>query len=102
MKEFIAELPDESRFEVIALLKRMELGEVLPMPFSRSLSSIAHGLYELRVRDSQGHVRLFYYTKIQGSIFLIHAVRKKSRVISNNERDIITKRIHELNIRYRK
>ena len=102
VKEYIAELPPETRFEVIALLRRMESGEILPMPHSRSLSSIAHGLYELRVRDSEGQVRIFYYTKIKDSIFLVHALRKKSRTIPDKERNLILKRIQELSSRYRR
>ena len=97
VKEFIAELPAESRYEVLVLLRRLEAGELLPMPHSRSMASIAQGLYELRVRDAQGQIRVFYYTKLQGAIYLIHALRKKSRTISDKERDLICKRIRELN-----
>lgn len=96
MKEFIAELPEETRYELISFLRRMESGEILPMPYSRSMASMAHGLYELRVRDAHGQVRVFYYTKIQGAIFLIHALRKKSKTIPDKERDLILKRIQEL------
>ena len=102
VREFVTELPPATRFEVIALLRRMQGGETLSMPHSRLLSSIAHGLYELRVRDSQGQVRIFYYTKIKDSIFLLHALRKKNRTIPDNERDLILKRIKELNSRYRR
>jgi phage-related protein len=96
VKEFVAELPAESRFEVLVLLRRIEAGEVLPLPHSRSMSSVTQGLYELRVRDVQGQIRVFYYTKLRGVIYLIHALRKKSRTISNKERDVILKRIKEL------
>jgi len=101
VKAFLAELPEDTRYEVITLLRRLETGEVLPMPYSRSMASIAHGLYELRIRDASGQVRVFYYTKIQGSIFLIHALRKKSRTISDKDRDLILKRIRELNSKHR-
>ena len=97
VKEFIAELPVESRYEVLVLLKRLEAGEVVPMPHSRSIASIAQGLYELRVRDVQGHIRVFYDTKLQSVIYLVHALRKKSRTIADKERDLILKRIKELN-----
>jgi len=97
VKEFIASLPGETRAEILALLRRLENGEVLSMPQSRSMSSLAHGLHELRVRDSEGQVRVFYYTKIEETIYLIHALRKKSRVIPDRERDLILKRIKELN-----
>jgi|GEM_PF-1503093 len=97
VKEFIAELPAESRFEILVLLRRLEAGDVLPMPHCRSMASVAQGLYELRVRDVQGQIRVFYYTKLRGVIYLIHALRKKSRTISDQEKGLIIKRIQELN-----
>lgn len=72
----------------------MENGEILFMPHSRSLASMAHGLYEIRVRDLQGIIRVFYFTKIKNSIFL----RKKSRTISDQDRMLILKRIHEISV----
>jgi phage-related protein len=66
------------------------------MPHSRSLSSMAHGLYELRVRDSQGNVRIFYYTKVHGALYIVHGLRKKTRVISDRDRALILKRIKEV------
>ena len=102
VKEFIDELPLERRFEVLTLLRRMEGGEMLTMPHARSMASMAHGLYELRVRDAEGQIRLFYYTKIKNSIFLIHGLRKKSQSISEKDRILILKRIQEINIKYRR
>ncbi len=96
VKEFIAELPIDARFEVLTLLRRLEGGELLTMPQARSMSSMAHGLYELRVRDSQGSIRVFYYTKVRETIFLIHGLRKKSQTIGEQDRDLILKRIKEI------
>lgn len=102
MREFFEELPLETRFEILALLRRMESGEILTMPHSRSMASIFHGLYEIRVRDAQGLIRVFYYTKILNSIFLIHGLRKKGRTIAEKDRDLILKRISELVGNYRR
>lgn len=95
--EFIAELPLETRTEIFTLLRRLENNEILSMPHSRSMASMASGLHELRIRDREGQVRVFYYTKIRDVIYLVHALRKKSRVISDKDRDLIVKRIRELN-----
>jgi phage-related protein len=40
---------------------------------------------------------VFYYTKLRGVIYLIHALRKKSRTISDQEKGLVMKRIKELN-----
>jgi phage-related protein len=100
VKEFIESLPVDTRFEILALLRRMESGETLSMPHSRSLATIAHGLYELRVRDVNGQIRVFYYTKFKNYLFLLHALRKKSRTISAHERELIVKRIRQITQRY--
>lgn len=96
VKEFIAELPEVTRLEVLILLRRLESGEMLFMPHSRSMASMARGLYELRLRDEQGQIRIFYYTKIKGSIFLVHVLRKQSQVITEHDRKVILKRLKEL------
>ena len=93
VEEFISELPLESRYEVLTLLRRLELGEYLGMPHSRSLASMASGLHELRLRDSHGHIRIFYYTRLKGKIYLVHALRKKSQTISEQDKRLILSRL---------
>lgn len=96
---FLREMSEEGRYDAIVLLRRLEQGEHLPMPLARSLGSIAHGLWELRVRDVDGHVRLFYYTKFSGVIYVVHAVRKKTRVIALKDKKLILLRIRDLQLR---
>lgn len=96
VKEFITELPESTRREIFILLRRLEDGENLSMPHSRNLSQIVKGLYELRLRDKQGQVRVFYYLAHARAIYLLHALRKKNRIISNDERRLIIKRIREV------
>jgi phage-related protein len=98
VREYILQLGQEARSEILTLLRRLESGESLNMPHSRSLASIAKGLFELRVRDANGNVRVFYYTKIKSTIYIIHALRKKTRIIPENDRQLILKRIREIDI----
>ena len=58
---------------------------------------MAKGLFELRVRDEAGQVRVFYYTKVKGSIFLVHALRKKTQTIPERDHLLILRRLRELN-----
>ena len=99
IRAFLLEMSEEGRYEAIVLFRRLELGEHLPMPFARSLGSIAHGLWELRIREVAGHVRLFYYTKFSGVIYVVHAVRKKARVITLKDKKVILSRIRDLQSR---
>ena len=93
---FLKGLPPETRAEIFTLLRRLELGELLSMPHSRSMGTLAAGLYELRVRDKAGQVRVFYYTKVRNTIYLIHALRKKGRTIPDKDRKLILKRLREI------
>ena len=101
VREFLAELPDGAKNEIFTLLRRLEAGETLEMPHCRSLSSLAHGLYELRVRDAAGQIRLFYYTKLRGIIYLLHALRKTTRIISKQERKLILRRLRYIERSFR-
>ena len=76
-------------------LTRLSEGESLEMPLSRNLSSICKGLHELRLKDTSGIYRVFYYIKVKDAIYLIHAFKKKSRVIPQMELDLVLKRIKE-------
>ena len=99
VEEFLSELPADTREEFAMLIRRLGAGERLAMPHSRSLSDIAHGLYELRVKDAAGEVRLLYYTKVSGKIYLVHGVRKKARILPRKELNLVLKRIGELLVR---
>jgi len=96
VKDFILSLPAETRIEILTLLRRIENGDVLQMPHSKSLASMASGLYELRVRDERGNIRLFYYVRRKDAVYLLHALRKKTRIISNKDRKLVLKRINEI------
>ena len=97
VREFIEEMPQDAQYELLAILRRLEQGETLHMPLVRSLSSVAHGLWEMRIRDREGHHRIFYYAGVSGVIYLLHALRKKTRTILLRDRNLIMKRVREIN-----
>lgn len=74
----------------------LENGIMLSMPQSRSLSSIYSGLHELRLKDRHGQVRIFYFIKRAGLIFMLHAMHKKTQQTPRREIDIALKRIKEI------
>ena len=95
VREFIDEMPQDAQYELLAILRRLEQGETLHMPLMRSLASIANGLWEMRIRDRDGHLRIFYYAGVSGVLYLLHAVRKKTRTIPFKDRELIMKRVRE-------
>jgi phage-related protein len=49
-----------SRVEVGTLLRRLQEGQTIGMPFSRPMPSIGARCHELRVRDEDNHWRVIY------------------------------------------
>ena len=90
------DLPESTRLEIFDAITLLQNGAVLSMPLSRNLSGISPGLHELRFRDRNGQVRVFYYLKRGEAIYLIHAIRKKTQHIPQKELDIVLKRIREI------
>ena len=96
VEEFIREMAQPLKgdfFDAVALL---DDGVSLDMPLSRNLSSIHKGLHELRLHDRTGQVRIFYYIKKGDAIYMLHALHKKTRVISDKDRKLILRRIKEV------
>jgi phage-related protein len=77
--EFLLESSLDIRQDYFDAIAFLEAGKTLEMPLSRNLFSIYIGLHELRLRDSSGQVRFFYYIKKKTGIFVLHAFKKKRR-----------------------
>lgn len=93
IEEFLATLSKELQGEFFDAIVLLAAGEKLEMPLSRNLSSIARGLHELRLKDSSGIFRFFYFIKKKDGIYLVHAFKKKSQKLPQKEIDLILKRI---------
>ena len=52
--------PEDVRREFGKIIFDLQKGEKLSMPLSRSMSSVAAGVEELRIRDRSGAYRVFY------------------------------------------
>ena len=71
-------------------------GQNLGMPVSRPMPSIENGVHELRVKDSSGQYRVFYYTKLRDEILVFHCFKKKTQATPKKELDLAKKRLKEL------
>ena len=89
-------LPDGIKKEIGLLIQRLQFGQVLKMPFSRSMPSLGNGCYELRVKDENGNFRVFYYLKLKGFIIIFHVFQKKSEKTLKRELEIAKKNLKEL------
>jgi phage-related protein len=93
IEDFINEQSEGLRKDYFDALNKLSAGKVLTMPLSRNLSSIHPGLHELRLKDSAGQVRVFYFVKRGDAIYMVHTIKKKTQGIPKKEIDIILKRI---------
>ena len=74
----------------------LQAGANLTMPLSRSMSSVAAGVNELRIRDRSGIYRVFYYTKLADSILIFHAFAKKTQKTPQHEIVLAQQRLKEI------
>lgn len=67
-----------ARLRAGLLLRRLQEGEVLSMPDSRSMPSIGPGCHELRVRDRERSWRIIYCIADE-AIVILEVFAKKTR-----------------------
>ncbi|WP_045220281.1 type II toxin-antitoxin system RelE/ParE family toxin [Desulfonatronum thioautotrophicum] len=68
-------------------------GPDLGMPHTRSMGQ---GLFELRLKASEGTARVFYCTVIGKRIVILHQFIKKTNKTPPKERDLARKRMKEI------
>jgi len=79
--------------EALALIAS---GASIGMPLSRPMPSIENGVHELRIRNSAGIFRIFYYVKTPDAILIFHMFQKKTQKTPQKEIRIAQKRLREL------
>jgi phage-related protein len=94
--EAIRSFPEEVRGELGKAIFDLQRGELLGMPVSRPMPSVAPGAAELRIRDRSGVYRAFYYTSSPRGILVFHAFAKKTRTTPQHEIVLGRKRLKEL------
>ena len=96
VEAFLRDCSKDVQHEFLDAVALLEQGKVLSMPLSRNLSSIFHGLHELRFKDRGGQVRFFYFIKKSDAIYMVHALKKKTQTIPIDEIELILRRIKEI------
>ena len=89
----IQSLDTDLRIQIAELLDLIASGQSLGMPVSRPMSNIAIGVHELRIKDSSGQYRVFYFTKMRNSILVFHFFKKKTQTTPKKEMELAKKRL---------
>lgn len=88
--------PMEIRKELGKAIYDLQVGESLSFPLSRTMSSIAPGVSEIRLRDRSGIYRVFYYLRSRLGILVFHAFVKKTQKTPQHETELARKRLKEV------
>lgn len=96
VEDFLQTQSEKIKSDFFDAINLLATGQVLAMPLSRNLSKIFKGLHELRLKDSSGQFRFFYFIKRKDAIYLLHAFKKKSQELPQKEIELILKRIKEV------
>ncbi len=96
MEEFLQGCSEEVRADFFDAFNLLSEGHNLQMPLSRNLSSIHRGLHELRLKDSAGQYRFFYFIKKGDAVYFVHAFKKKTQELPKLEIDLVLKRVKEI------
>ena len=92
----IQDFPAEVRRELGKAIYDLQKGHRLSMPLSKPIVSVGKGVEELRIKDSSGTYRVFYFARLASSILVFHAFQKKTQKTPKNEIELGRKRLKEL------
>lgn len=84
----------DARLEAGFLLRRLQQGELLGLPHSRPMPSIAPRCHELRINDKQGTWRIVYRID-EDAIIILELFQKKTRQTPKKVIEICQKRIKQ-------
>jgi phage-related protein len=84
----------KARLEAGYLLRRLQQGQALGMPHSRSLPSIGSRCHELRINDERTTWRIVYRID-SDAIVILEVFSKKTRAMPNSIIDRCKKRLKE-------
>ena len=72
VREEIRKYPENIRKAFGEAIFDLQMGKDLKMPLSKPMPGVALGVEELRIKDSSGAYRIFYFKKFaKGSYFFI-------------------------------
>lgn len=66
-------------------------------PDSKPMTSVGHGVYELRDADETSWYRVIYLKKIEETVYILHCFAKKSRKTPKNDLRTARTRLNALN-----
>ncbi|MNJ93238.1 hypothetical protein D3C87_109170 [compost metagenome] len=94
-RKVILEWPESIRKDLGSLLTVLQKGHNLGYPDVDSMSSVAPGCLELRLKGPDGIYRAFYVVKSEFGILVFHCFQKKTQVTPHKEIETAKKRLRK-------
>ena len=87
--EKIKDFPDKARREAGFQLDKVQQGEN-PTDW-KPMSSIASGVQEIRISETEGSFRIIYIARFEEAIYTLHAFQKKTQKTNKSDIDVAKK-----------
>ena len=94
--EQLRKFPESIKRDFGYLIHQLQMGDKLTAPHSKPIKSVEVGVNELRVKDSSGAYRAFYYLKTSEGIIIFHAFKKKTQKTPKKEIELGKKNLKEV------
>ncbi|MCC6277566.1 MAG: type II toxin-antitoxin system RelE/ParE family toxin [Oligoflexia bacterium] len=77
--------PLEVKKDLGSILTKLQKGSPVGYPDTLLMSTVAPGVFEIRLKDASGIYRAFYLIKVKHGILVFHSFKKKSRKTPKQE-----------------
>lgn len=89
---------DEARIRAGRLISRVQMGELLPMPFSRPMPNVGAHCHELRIKDGSNDWRVIYRIDAK-EVILIEVFQKSTRATPKHVIEVCQWRLRRYDLR---
>ena len=89
---FITQLPRKDQAKILREIDLLEIfGLSLGFPHIKKINS-KENIWELRIKHSSNHYRIFYFTLSSNEFLLLNAIHKKTNKLNKKDIDLSIKR----------
>ncbi len=90
----LRDFPEGVRKEVGVQLHKVQLG--LDPSDWKPMTTVGSGVREIRIRDEAGAFRVLYVTRIEDTLFVLHAFQKKTQQTPKKDLDLASMRLAQI------
>jgi phage-related protein len=84
-RDDIRSWPLEVKKDLGSILTKLQMGGTVGYPDTKAMSTVAKGVFEIRLKDASGIFRAFYVIKTEHGIIVFHSFKKKSQKTPKHE-----------------